>query len=105
VEEQFYLTFPAILKFTPRTSRRRVFLTIFCLLGIWNYFAAIFAWNDFTNPAARAGFACISFGVLVALYESEARTLARRLPALFLAVILLTLLWHPADYFSWLSAL
>jgi len=105
VEEQFYLTFPAVLVLTRMIERKRIFLAIFCLLGVWNYLAAVFGWNYVTNPSTRSGFACICCGVLVAFFEAEARAIARTLPALAVAGVALSLLWHPDDYLSWLSAL
>jgi peptidoglycan/LPS O-acetylase OafA/YrhL len=104
VEEQFYLIFPTLWVLTRGAARRYLFLIIFFVLVAWNLCAAIFDWNGFTTPAVRTGFTCISCGVVMALFESRARAIARALPAVVMAAIALGLLWHPGGYFSLKSA-
>jgi peptidoglycan/LPS O-acetylase OafA/YrhL len=105
VEEQFYLTFPTLWVFTRNFGRSRAFLGIFCLLVTWNLSASIFGWNQFTNPNTRTGFACICCGVVLASLEARARAVARAVPAFAVAMIAFSLLWHPAEYYGWKSAL
>lgn len=104
VEEQFYLTFPALWLLTRKVGRGRFFLGLFCLLAAWNIFAAVRGWNQFTNPNTRAGFACICFGVVIASFEFQARAIARTIPIYVVAPFGLLLLWHPEGYFSWKCA-
>lgn len=104
VEEQFYIIFPTLWVLAPRAARRYLFPIIFFALAAWNLGAATFDWNGFTTPTIRAGFVCISCGVVMAIFESRARAIARALPAVAMAAIALGLLWHPSANFSVASA-
>jgi len=106
VEEQFYLTFPALWVVAGETGRRRIFPVVFCLIAAWNLSVAIWGWDQFTNPDTRSGFACISFGVVVAIFEQRARALAKAVPAVAVAACALCLFWHPNGIWTdWKSAL
>lgn len=105
VEEQFYLTFPALWILTRKIGRGRVFVSAFCLLFLWNLVADLCGWNGFMTPSIRAGFACICWGVVFACYEDRARRIARAAPSLAVVLIVLSFLWHPAESTSWESAL
>jgi peptidoglycan/LPS O-acetylase OafA/YrhL len=104
VEEQFYVVFPTLWVLTRRIGRKRVFIVIFCLIAAWNLFAAISGWDQFTIPSARSGFACICCGVVMATFETRARAIARAVPAIAVAAVALSLLWHPIDHSGWESA-
>ncbi len=106
VEEQFYLTFPALWVVLGQIGRRRAFPILFCLIAAWNLSAATWGWDQFTNPDSRSGFACISFGVVVAIFEQRARSIANAVPAVVVAACALSLFWHPNDLWTgWKSAL
>jgi peptidoglycan/LPS O-acetylase OafA/YrhL len=105
VEEQFYLTFPTLLVLTLKIGRGPFFFGLFGLLAAWNFVCSLHGWNQFTTPPVRSGFACISCGVLMALFETRARAIARTIPTLVVAAVGLTLFWHPNDTLSWVSAL
>jgi peptidoglycan/LPS O-acetylase OafA/YrhL len=105
VEEQFYLTFPAILLLAGKTYRKRVFPLLFLLIAFWNLSVAIWHWENLTNPSTRAGFACISLGVVLGLFESRARAVARAVPAILVAASAACLFWHPLDFWTgWRTA-
>lgn len=104
VEEQFYLIFPTLWVLTRGVTRRYLFPIIFFVLVAWNLSAAIFDWNWLTTPTIRTGFTCISCGVVMALFESRARALARAVPAVAVAAISFGLLWHPDENFGLKSA-
>ena len=105
VEEQFYLTFPAVFALSRGRVRKALVLAFFVLLAAWNFVAAAYDWNSITDPNLRGGFGAICGGVLLALFEQRIRAIARAIPALVAAVIALSLLWHPVGYFSPNSAL
>jgi peptidoglycan/LPS O-acetylase OafA/YrhL len=106
VEEQFYLTFPALWVAAGVTRRRRIFPVVFGLVAAWNLSVAIWGWEQFTNPDTRSGFACISFGVLVAIFERRARALAKAVPAVAVAACGFCLFLHPGGLWTdWKSAL
>jgi peptidoglycan/LPS O-acetylase OafA/YrhL len=105
VEEQFYLTFPILWVLTRKIGRGRFFLGIFCLLAAWNLWAALANWNQITVPSTRAGYACICCGVVLACFENHARGFGRKIPPLAAAGTALILLWRPAGFSTWRSAL
>lgn len=105
VEEQYYLIFPALWVVSRRTSRVRLFLLLFSLIVVWNVSEATLPWNHLTAPAARLGFACICCGVIVAILEPQARTLARAVPMLVVIALMLILLWDPVQGLTWSAAL
>jgi peptidoglycan/LPS O-acetylase OafA/YrhL len=105
VKEQFYLIFPIMWVLTPKASRGKVFLSLLFLRIVWNLSMVYTSWGAFTSSNTRTGFACISCGVLMAIYEVRARTIADGVPALLVALVALTLLVHPAGSLSWRAAL
>ncbi len=101
IEEQFYLVFPALFVLTPKLRRGRVCLAVFLLMVLWNLSAAYRDWDWITSTQTRAGFACISFGVLMAIYEPRARRLAKAVPA-YVTVTIAIILFFP---FYWITGL
>lgn len=79
IEEQFYLLFPPLFVLTPRRHRKLVCLTVFLLAVFWNVSASYRDWDWITSEHTRQGFACISWGVLMAVNEETARRVAKRL--------------------------
>lgn len=77
IEEQFYLLFPPLFVFTSRRHRGKVCLGVFVLTVLWNVSTAYRDWDWITSAHTREGFACISCGVVMAVYEASARRLAR----------------------------
>jgi peptidoglycan/LPS O-acetylase OafA/YrhL len=80
IEEQFYLIFPPLFVLASRRYRRKVCLGVFLLTVIWNLSTAFRNWDWITSPQTREGFACISCGVLMAVYETRAREVVRAIP-------------------------
>jgi peptidoglycan/LPS O-acetylase OafA/YrhL len=105
VEEQFYLVFPALWVLTKRIGRNRVFPVVFCLIVLWNLSTTVSGWDQLTILSARSGFSCICCGVLIAIFERRARSIAKSFPTFAITAILLGLLWHPVDHTGWKSAL
>ena len=105
VEEQFYLLFPAFWVLTPKVLRFRFFLALTGLIAAWNTAAAWGGWNGVMYPSARAGFVCISAGILLAICEARARRAVRRLPAILPAAAAVLLVWHPVGAHGVLSTL
>ena len=102
VEEQFYIVFPMLWVLTRKVGRERVFSALFLLIVMWNISAAFLDWN---RAAPREGFACISFGVLLAIFEARARAIVRHIPSLVAFIVAICLLWHPEDQSGWKSDL
>jgi peptidoglycan/LPS O-acetylase OafA/YrhL len=95
VEEQFYLLFPSLFVLTSKGSRMAVSLAVLVAVVLWNLSTTFQSWDPITSAHTREGFACISFGVLMAVCEFRVRDLARRVPALLVALGALILLVHP----------
>jgi peptidoglycan/LPS O-acetylase OafA/YrhL len=106
VEEQFYLTFPAIWLLSRRSVGRKpaVIAMYLAVLG-WNLSSAVLHRNYLTPFSIRAGFACISFGIIMATFEDRFRAMARSIPSAIVAVIGFSVLWHPAEHYNWVSSL
>lgn len=105
VEEQFYLTFPGLWILLRKFGRGRVFIGTFFLFAGWNLLSAVRGWNYFMGPNGRSGFGYICCGVILATFETRARAIVRAIPALLVVAVVLSLLWHPADFFGWKAAL
>jgi len=105
VEEQFYLAFPALWILTPKRWKSRIFLGVCFLCTGWNLIAIHTGWDEFLWSHAREGFACISCGVLMAIHEGRARTLAASVPAFVVGLAALALLAHPVGSHGWQAAL
>jgi peptidoglycan/LPS O-acetylase OafA/YrhL len=105
VEEQSYLIFPMAWALIPQRSRNLVFFGAFLFFAGWNLSMVYTGWDSLISSDIRAGFACISFGVLLACHEKRVRTVAKNVPALILALVALMLLLHPIGSRSWQSAL
>jgi peptidoglycan/LPS O-acetylase OafA/YrhL len=95
VEEQFYLLFPTIFILTSKGLRGRVFVMAFFLCGFWYLTMCFAGWNAFVYDDTRVGFACIAFGVIMAIYEVRARALARNISVVAWFALGILLL-HPA---------
>jgi peptidoglycan/LPS O-acetylase OafA/YrhL len=85
IEEQFYLVFPALFLLTSRMKRRTMFLVVFILMAVWNLSNVYRNWDWITSAQTRAGFASISFGVLMAVFEKPLRKLVGSAPAVLAA--------------------
>jgi peptidoglycan/LPS O-acetylase OafA/YrhL len=105
VEEQFYLTFPAALVFTPKRLRAGLLGGIFILCVCWNLSMAFTGWDALISSDIRAAFAAISCGALIAISEGRVRQLAKRVPAAVVTVFAFILLLHPIGSNSWGAAL
>lgn len=105
VEEQFYLIFPGIWVLTPKRWRSLVFLGAFLLCAAWNLSADYTSWDALTSSNTRTGFACIACGVLMAIHERRARSMANGVPALIVALVALALLLHPLGSDGWQAGL
>lgn len=95
VEEQFYLVFPALWILTPARKRGPLFAGVFLLCVAWTLSYALPHGTAFVSEPARAGFACISCGILMAIYEKRARALAAKVHPVLLMLVALILLDHP----------
>lgn len=71
----------------------------------WNLSMVYSGWDALTSGNTRAGFACKSCGVLMAIHEARVRSIANGIPAFIVAVVALTLLVHPVGSYSWRAAL
>lgn len=105
VEEQFYLIFPTTWVLTPKAWKGHVALGFFFLCTAWNLSMVYTSWDALTSNHARAGFACISCGVLMAIHEARVRALANVVPAFIVAAVALTLLLYPGGSKGWQAAL
>lgn len=105
MEEQFYLVFPGTWVLTPKRCRSQVFLGAFFLCAAWNLSMVYAGWDTLTSSNTRTGFACIACGVLMAIHERRARSMANGVPAFIVALVALTLLLHPVRSDSWQAAL
>jgi peptidoglycan/LPS O-acetylase OafA/YrhL len=101
VEEQFYLLFPSMWVLTPKAWRGRLFSIVFLLITVWNLSMVTGHWDTITWNDTRAGFSCISCGVLMAVFEQRCRAIVRELPALAVAALGFILLLHPVGIFGW----
>ncbi len=79
VEEQFYLCFPLFLLLTkPRHRPRWMGFTLVIFL-LWSFLAQCAGLTGLFLGSAILGFSCINVGVLLALFEPQARRLAASL--------------------------
>jgi peptidoglycan/LPS O-acetylase OafA/YrhL len=101
VEEQFYLIFPMAWLVVPRRWRWRTGVAVFLICVVWNITWLFAGSNALVVGSAPFGFACISFGVLMALCEARARALVRKTPASVVALLALLVLLHPVKPDSW----
>jgi peptidoglycan/LPS O-acetylase OafA/YrhL len=101
VEEQFYLVFPGIWVLTPGRWKSGVFLATFFLCGLWTLSMAVTGWDALVYSYTRAGLACISCGVVMAIHEERARHLAARVPATIATLVAVILILHPVGLNSW----
>jgi peptidoglycan/LPS O-acetylase OafA/YrhL len=95
VEEQFYLIFPVLWIITPQRRRGPLFTCVFLLCVAWTLSWALPRGDGVVTEQARAGFSCISCGILMAIYEQRARNLAARVHPAVVTLVALILLDHP----------
>ena len=76
VEEQFYLCFPLFLLLTKPRHRPRWMGCTLVIFLLWSFLAQYAGLTGFFLGSAILGFSCINVGVLLALFEPEARKLA-----------------------------
>jgi peptidoglycan/LPS O-acetylase OafA/YrhL len=105
VEEQFYLTFPTAFLVTPQRWRPRIFLGVFLACALWSISLGFSGSFDQLATFVRPGFSCISFGVLMALYEDQARRWASAIPWFAVALISLSVALHPVAAGTWETAI
>lgn len=105
IEEQFYLLFPLTLMLTPRRYRIAVCVAISVGCVLWTTSMIFTGWNSLLSSGVRAGFAAISYGVLVAMLETPARALAARVPGWIIALLALILIIHPVTFNNGVAAL
>jgi peptidoglycan/LPS O-acetylase OafA/YrhL len=95
VEEQFYIVFPFFWLLTP--PRRRAPL-LFGALAVFLAWSSLMQWNildSVTSLSTVAGFSCINVGVLLAIFEPQARALAARFSPLLVVAIAVLFFIHP----------
>ena len=99
VEEQFYLIFPATWLLSRPRWRGRVFSFIFAVCVIWNIQLAVVR-NEFPlfDARVRTGFACICFGVIMAIHEERIRRLASRVSGWVVALVAFVLVIRPVSH-------
>lgn len=95
VEEQFYLLFPSFFILTAKHRRNAAALIVFLIMAVWNLSTTFRSWDPITSAHTREGFACISFGVLMAICETRARDIAKRAQAVLVATGVIVLIAHP----------
>jgi peptidoglycan/LPS O-acetylase OafA/YrhL len=106
VEEQFYLTFPAMWVLTRPRWRSRVFIGVVCLCVLWNLSLAFHGWtHSLIQTGTRAGFATICFGVLMAIHEERLRRMAAKIPVIVVILVAIMLMLRPVPYGTWMQAL
>jgi peptidoglycan/LPS O-acetylase OafA/YrhL len=103
VEEQFYLVFPIMWVLAPRRFRNPLFVTVLLLCAAWNLSLIFTGWDARISTVIRGGFVCIAFGVVIAIYEARARSIANRVPAFIVAIVGLILVMHPVRAHTWLA--
>jgi peptidoglycan/LPS O-acetylase OafA/YrhL len=96
VEQQFYLLFPLLWLLVPVSARKLAFSAVFAIAVVWNLAFAIRGFSAQPDSVTRAGFACVSWGVLLALHEDSARRLAALTPSFAIALLWGIGLAHPA---------
>ncbi len=79
VEEQFYLCFPLFLLLTKPHHRARWMEFTLVIFLLWSFLAQYTSLTGFFFGSAILGFSCINVGVLLALFELDARKLAASL--------------------------
>lgn len=104
-EEQFYLVFPTLWVRSRKINRAAVFLLLFGAAVAWNLSHALFSWDRLVGFSARPGFACICFGVVLAIYETRVRALVRFVPSVAATALILILLWRPVEGAAWVIAI
>lgn len=103
VEEQFYLTFPAVLVLAAQHFRNRICLAFLGLCALWNLSLIFSSQSTLVSYDIRSGFICIGMGVFMALNEERALGFAIRIPQAVLIPIAFALLLNGLDPNTWQS--
>jgi peptidoglycan/LPS O-acetylase OafA/YrhL len=106
VEEQFYLIFPATWLLSRPRWRGLVFSFVFALCVIWNvHLAAVKPELPLFDAKTRAGFACICFGVVMAIHEEHIRRICSRVSGWVIVLVAFALVIHPVSHESMSDAI
>lgn len=105
IEEQFYIIFPSLWVFLRRRWRSRVILALFFLCVLWNVEAVAKSPHVILVASGPPGFAGICCGILMAIHEKRARSIAKFVPGVFVGLGGLMLILRPIRGFDWRSAI
>lgn len=105
IEEQFYIVFPTLWVLLRRRWRSRVFLALFFVCVIWNVEAVATSPHVILVANGPPGFAGICCGVLMAIHEKRARSLAKLVPGFLVGLGGCMLILRPVTSFDWRSAI
>ncbi len=105
VEEQFYLTFPAVFVITSKRWRTTTIMGFMLAFVVWNLSMIYTGWDSLVSGVVRSGFICISCGVVIATQEGYARRLGSRVPSFLAVLIAVVLVIHPVNSDTWQGAL
>lgn len=105
IEEQFYIVFPSMWVLLRRQWRPRVFLALFFVCVLWNVEAVATSPHVILVASGPPGFAGICCGVLMAIHEGRARSLAKLVPGFVVALGGCMLILRPITSFDWRSAI
>lgn len=105
IEEQFYIAFPSLWIVLRKSWRSRVFLALFFLCVLWNVEAVATSPHVVLVASGPPGFAGICCGVLIAIHEKRARSIAKLVPGFIVGLGGCVLLVRPITSFDWRSAI
>jgi peptidoglycan/LPS O-acetylase OafA/YrhL len=105
IEEQFYIIFPSLWVLVRKRWRSRVILALFVLCVLWNIEAVATSPHVILVASGPPGFAGICCGVLMAIHEQRARSIAKLVPGVVVALGGCMLILRPITSFDWRSAI
>ena len=105
IEEQFYILFPSLWVLVRRQWRSGFFLALFLGCILWNIEAVITSPHVVLVATGPPGFAGICCGVLMAIHEKRARSIAKLVPGLLVTLAGCMLILRPLTSFDWRSAI